>query len=482
MQVYTTYRYAPLYLCFFMLSACSTTLSSKRDHYLPNPAHVKTTQNKKMTHLENKHKVILPDIKLFTNNAIHQILETPVSSKQNTFIDPPADFHSPLTLWEQIQQDLQLQRYYQHPQVDHYYQYYLKNKRHIQQSSERAEPILHLIYQQLHKKQLPAELLLLPIIESSYSPLAHSPNGAAGIWQFMPATGKNYGLIQNYWYDARYNIDLASRAAFNYLTYLYQHFNHNWLLALAAYNAGEGRVRKAIKNNQRQHKATDFWHLSLPTETRQYVPKLLALSKLLQQHGNYFYPIPNNPYLSMVKTKHWILIDTLIRKLNLSKAAFLYLNPGIKTGIIPKNISLLLPHNKAKQFRIQQSELLLAHNGYWRQYTVKKGDTLGQIARYHHSKVSWIKASNQLASSHIRIGQKLLIPNTLPKNNTLLKSQKRQKKAQGLPQHYREYIVQNGDTLWHIARKHQVNVEALKRWNKLSDKRYLQPGQKLLIY
>ena len=160
--------------------------------------------------------------------------------------------------------------------------WYLRHPSYMRRVSKRASPFLYHIVEQIEQHDMPMEFVLLPIVESAFDPFAYSHGSAAGMWQFIEGTGKRFGLKQTWWYDGRRDAIASTEAAMKYLAYLHKFFDGNWLHALAAYNSGEGRVRNAIRKNKRLGKPTDFWSLSLPRETRAYVPKLLALADILK--------------------------------------------------------------------------------------------------------------------------------------------------------------------------------------------------------
>ena len=194
-----------------------------------------------------------------------------------------------VNLWDRVRDGFQIPTV-QNSRVDTYISWYSRNDNYMQRVSERANRYLYHIVEQLDANGLPLELALLPIVESAFDPFAYSHGRASGIWQFIPGTGKHYGLKQNYWYDGRRDIEASTEAAIRYLTNLNQQFDGDWLLALAAYNTGGGNVRKAIKRNKAKGKPTDFWSLKLPRETSAYVPQLLALAELVrnpQEHVNH---------------------------------------------------------------------------------------------------------------------------------------------------------------------------------------------------
>lgn len=185
-------------------------------------------------------------------------------------------------IWDRLRNNFCLNLAKDNKYVQFHTEKYKRQSQYLQQVSNHAAPYLSHIVAQLEQRKMPGELALLPMIESSFNPHATSHMGAAGIWQLAVTTGKRYGLKKNEWYDGRKDVVAATNAALSYLQYLYAEFDEDWFLALAAYNAGEGRVKHAISRNLAQNKPTDFWSLSLPNETKNFVPKLLALANLVK--------------------------------------------------------------------------------------------------------------------------------------------------------------------------------------------------------
>ncbi|MED5324821.1 MAG: transglycosylase SLT domain-containing protein, partial [Pseudomonadota bacterium] len=179
--------------------------------------------------------------------------------------------------------------------------WYLKHPEYMARVVKRAKPFLYYITEEIEKRDMPMELVLLPIVESAFDPFAYSHGRAAGMWQFIPGTGKRFGMQQNWWYDGRRDVVASTQGALDYLTYLNEMFDGNWLHALAAYNSGEGRVQRAIKANKRAGKPTDFWNLNLPKETRAYVPKLLALADILKNKDEYAYAWPEVENVAVIE-------------------------------------------------------------------------------------------------------------------------------------------------------------------------------------
>jgi len=219
---------------------------------------------------------------------------------------------------------------------------------HWRQIGIKASPYLFYIVEQLEARNMPGELALLPMLESAFEPRATSNKGAAGLWQFIPGTGRSFGLKQDVWYDGRRDITASTRAALDYLTLLHKQFNHNWMLALAAYNAGEGRVQKAIDRNKQAGKPTTFWYLDLPKETREYVPKLLALAKVVEypeRHSISLPPIENKPYFIPVDLDKSLDFNKVAKLANIKMEVLKGLNPGYRRASTHPNgpRQLLLP-------------------------------------------------------------------------------------------------------------------------------------------
>ncbi|MEI7997255.1 MAG: transglycosylase SLT domain-containing protein, partial [Methylococcaceae bacterium] len=248
--------------------------------------------------------------------------------------------------------------------------WYSQRPSYLQQVAERARPYIYHIVSGLSANHLPAELALLPIVESAYQPTAQSPKSAAGLWQFIPSTGLDFDLTQTEQYDARLDIDASTQAAIRYLSFLKRHFNGDWLLALAAYNCGLGRVDDAISRNRANGLPTDYWSLSLPEETQDYVPRFLALSSIFADPQSYGLKLPsikNEPYFVKVKVERPFDIDYLSNK-NLSAIAeladlsyeqFIQLNPGYlkPTLEIDGPFTLLLPASNANQLHQRLSHV-----------------------------------------------------------------------------------------------------------------------------
>ncbi|RMU72496.1 putative membrane-bound lytic murein transglycosylase D [Pseudomonas syringae pv. aptata] len=358
----------------------------------------------------------------------------------------------------------------------------LNNRGFLTGASKRATPYLHFIVERLDERNMPLELALLPMIESSYNPLANSPAAAAGLWQFIPSTGRYFNLRQTSFYDGRRDIQASTVAALDYLTRLHDMFNGDWLLALAAYNAGEGTVSRAIERNDKLNLPTDYWNLPLPQETRDYVPKLLALSQVVlspEAYGVNLNPIANQPYFEVVELNKRVDLSKVASAADIDEDELIQLNPAYKKRLtVDGPQHLLVPTSKAQLLTaslltMKQEELVA-----WQPYRVRKGDTLESLASRYQVTVSSLKGNNKLSGNRLKIGQSLSIPvkpgmqNSQPVFEALASNDK--------PSRTRSYKVRSGDNLTNIAQANKVDVEDLQRWNKLTGKK-LKVGQTLVM-
>jgi len=241
-------------------------------------------------------------------------------------------------------------------------QRYQIHQKHFEQLSKHATPYLYHIVEELEKRKMPGELALLPMIESAFQPQATSHQGAAGLWQFIPSTGRLYGLKQDAWYDGRRDIIASTNAALDYLNFLYETFDRDWPLALAAYNAGEGTVQRAIKRNKKAGKPTGYWDLNLPRETREYVPKLLALANIInnpEKHAIHLPRIENKPYFVCVDPKTPMPLQQAAKLADVRMTELKRLNPEYRRATTHPSgpQTLLLPVANAKKFEYNLSKL-----------------------------------------------------------------------------------------------------------------------------
>jgi peptidoglycan lytic transglycosylase D len=376
------------------------------------------------------------------------------------------------------------------PRLDREIEWFQRNQEYIDRVSDRARLYLHHIVSEVERRNLPGELALLPIVESAYQPFAYSPARASGIWQFIPSTGRLYGLRYSWWYDGRRDVIESTRAALDYLEQLYTEFSGDWLLALAAYNSGAGNVRKAIRRNIRAGKPTDFWSLGLPRETRSYVPRLLAIRAIVakpDQYGLALKPIPDTPYFAQTRLDGQIDLALAAKMAKVSLDELYLLNPGFsRWATDPEGPHrLLLPVDAIPGFEQQLAELPADQRVRWHLHVIKRGDTLGTIARKYRTSVSALKQANNLRGTTIREGRSLIVPTASRSlGDYRLSADMRSSMRRRIPGSGSKivYRVRRGDSLWAISRRFEVSVNKLARWNGLAKSSVLRPGQKLVIW
>jgi membrane-bound lytic murein transglycosylase D len=370
--------------------------------------------------------------------------------------------------------------------------WFAKHHDYLQRVMRRADPFLYYILEETEKRNLPTELVLLPIVESAYQPFAYSHGRAAGIWQFIPSTGRIYGLKQNWWYDGRRDIYASTQAALNYLEKLNKQFKGDWMLALAAYNSGSGTVQRAIKRNKKLNRPTDFWHLKLPKETRAYVPKLLALKELISQPEKYSISlrcIQDLPGFKQVKMKAQIDLALAAELAEIDMETLYNYNPAFNRWATDPNgpHSLLLPNGAAEIFEQNYAALPKENHLRWTRYKIKSGETLGHIALKHKTSVKHLRTVNNIRGNNIRAGKYLMIPVSSKNTSSYaLSSSQRIKSIQntkrGSSSTRINHIVQKGESFWDISRKYNVNMHKLAKWNGMAIKDPLKQGQKLVVW
>ncbi len=360
-------------------------------------------------------------------------------------------------------------------------QKYLSNKSYLHDVTLRAEPYLYWIAGQVKKRNMPMELVLLPIVESAFDPHATSGANAAGIWQIIPSTGRNYGLKQTKSYDARRDVVASTTAALDMMQRLNKMFDGDWLLTVAAYNSGEGRVMNAIKANKARGKPTDFWSLSLPRETKIYVPKMLALSELLKHNQKYGIRLPTTDEsraLARVEVSEPVAMQQVAEMAGISLNTLKTFNAGVKTPVVGKNQRyVMVPKKHADKLKasLASGEIaavqptLVADNrssaGGSKSYRVRSGDTLSGIAARLGVSTKDLQSWNGIHGARLKVGQTLSVKSNgerIAKNDSIT------------------YKVRKGDSLSSIAKRHGVNIKDVLRWNEDTDN--LKPGDQLTLF
>jgi len=383
--------------------------------------------------------------------------------------------HPARDVWERIRRGFAIPNL-QDKLVQEWTDYYASRPQSIQLMSQRAGKFLYHVVQKLEENGLPTELALLPFVESAYNPTALSRAQASGLWQFMPATGRQYNLQQDWWRDSRRDPIASTDAALEYLSYLYE-FQGDWYLALASYNWGEGAVRRAIEKNIREGLATDYLSLRLPDETRHYVPKLQAIKNIVSDPKKYGITLPyiaNTPYFVTVQKTRPLEVSVAAQLAQMSEDEFKALNPAHKRPVIFGEEPVLLPADRAAVF---EANLLMQEDrlGDWESYHTTPGETYAVIAQRHGITVEQLLRINGLSHQPGRtIAQTLLVP--APGVRPAAFDHPAWREAPTV----RTHIVKPGDTLSALARRYNTTVKALQQLNRLRGTR-LSLNQRLRV-
>lgn len=388
-------------------------------------------------------------------------------------------------LWNRVRSGMTLDLHAS-PRIDSTLESFRRDPGYLSKMSQQATPYLHLIVSELERRGLPMELAFLPHVESRFNPTATSPKAAAGIWQFMPYTGREMGLRQDAWYDGRRDPLASTGAALDYLEQLNRRFDGDWALAMAAYNCGPGCVASARAANRRSGRPTDFWSLSLPNETKQYVPKILATARLVAEPGKYglaLPPVPDRPQLEVVRASQPLDLTRVASATGVQLYELQRLNPGLKLGRTSPDGPghVLVPAGTGQRIgkKIDKIQVLPAVASM-----ARETPTSPSVAtRIDRSTVHIVKAGESLASiarAHGIDSQALAQLNGVSVRETLLTGQTLRIQARDDSAPIR-HLVARGDSITGLARRYGVSVEDLQRWNQLADSR-LNQGDFILIY
>jgi len=397
------------------------------------------------------------------------------------------------SLWDRVRDGFNM------PDIDSTYtnkheQWYASRPDYVSRMLERSKKYLYHIVVEVEKRGMPTEIALLPMIESGFNPKALSTSKASGIWQFIPSTGKDFGLKQNYWKDSRKDVTAATQAALNYLQKLYTMFGA-WDLALAAYNAGEGTVARAIERNRQLGLPTDYQHLSLPDETRNYVPKLQAIKNIIFRPENYgltLNEIPNKPYFTTVQAPNKIDAKLAAELAGISLEEFNALNPSFTRPVLITENSyqkLLLPTWAASNF----TNNLSGYNrplSNWHSYQPKRGERLGAIASQFGISIYELSATNNLKPNrNLIVRRPLLVPASVQSGLTrpidvaamaqlpieIPVERESSSKSSAI-----SHKVKQGDTLAKLAKRYGISSKQIMQQNHLKSKN-LAVGQVLQL-
>lgn len=395
------------------------------------------------------------------------------------------------SVWERLVHRFELEDCREHEVNLQWARWYAERPDYMGRIFKRAQPWIHYIAEELERRDMPGEFALLPIVESAYDPFAYSRGRALGTWQFISETGRRYGLKQNWWYDGRRDVYSSTTAALDYLSEMHGMFDGDWLLALAGYNSGEGRVSRAIKRNRKAGKPTDYWNIKLPRETRGYVPKLLGLACIFQYPEAFDFKVaatPDKPVIAAVDLGVQADLVLVSQMAEVPIDQIFTLNPGYNRWATSPDgpHHVVLPLQNASKLegvleKIDRSSLMK-----WDQVTVERGDSLSLLASRHHVPVDVLRTANNIDGDLIRVGQKL----RLPRDDQLLVDPLYAQAATELARLQSGLLaadrvthrVRSGESLSVIARRYRVSVDDLQRWNNISDPRTLRAGRTIVVF
>ena len=409
-----------------------------------------------------------------SNSDVILLDSKPINAKSEKIVENQLN-ETPVDIWERIRRELTIKIPNDQIAATSIYRERLyKNQSAVNRISKSGQRYLFHTLSRAQELDLPVELALLPFVESEFDPYAKSVDGATGIWQFMPATGKEWGLKSNWWYDGKKDVLASTEAALKFLSYLHQKFDEDWLLAMAAYNTGPTRVNRAIKKNKTQDKGIRFWDLDLPKETTAYVPKLLVLCELINNPKSFEVNLPsiaNRPYFQRVKIPGQLDLMQAADLAGLKPETIYELNPGFNQWATDPSGPhyLLLPIGVSDRFITQLESLDENDLVRWDRYKIRRGDSLSRIASRYKIEVAVLKEINGMNDDLIIAGKEIMVP----RGSAWADKQSPREQL---------YIVLKGDTLWNISRKFKVSIEDLVLWNELNLEKPLQINQEIKIF
>ena len=365
--------------------------------------------------------------------------------------------------------------------------FYLDRPEYLQRMFDRGARYLHYIVEEIEKRGMPTELALLPFVESAMNPVALSSAKAAGLWQFIPSTGRAYDLSQNWWVDNRRDVVQSTRAALDYLQTIYEMHGNDWFLALASYNWGENAVARAIKRNEAKGKPTDYLSLRMPTETRHYVPKLIALKHIVMQAdelGLTLPALPDKAYFVTVEKTRPIDLKLAAEFAQMSVADFVALNPAHNRPVIAanKNNVLKIPADKIDAFTaaIVRHEMADKVFASWQPYTLKPNETLDDVARRGGvTTAELLKANSISPTGRVLAGTRILAPLKNVEDESLVEDFPGARVYQLVNVPARYHHVKRRETSATIARRYGLTVSQLTAMNGSLSK--LKPGARVMV-
>lgn len=478
-------QFITIFLAIVMLGGCQTLQDFSTGLASPDPVQTTSdTDDDPITPIE------LPTL-IQADVQIAVPLEE--ESEATAVPEPMVDAAGHGDLWDRIRRGLVLEHHLDQPRVRSELAWFARHPGYLDRVATRASRHLYHIVEAVEERNLPMEIALLPVVESAFDPFAYSHGRASGLWQFIPGTARRFNLPIDYWVDGRRDVPEATRAALDYLEILHRFLGDDWLLALAAYNSGEGNVRYSVRKNERRGKPTDFWSLDLLPETEGYVPRLLALSALIRDpaaHGITLKPIKNEPYWEMADTGGQIDLAKAAELANITTEELYLLNPAFnKWSTHPDGPHrLLLPVGKREAFEAAVADLPMEARLTWIRHKIRPGESLGVIAQRFGTTVGTLKTANRLRGNIIRAGDSLLIPTaSRPTSDYDLSDEERLKSKQAYlaaktGNEPTRYVVKTGDSFWVLARRYGVSMREIAKWNGMGTTDTLYPGQELKLF
>ncbi len=393
------------------------------------------------------------------------------------------------SIWQHIAKNFALSEFFNHPRVVKQKQKYLNKPNYLADVTQRSETFIHFVLSEVERRNLPAELVILPMVESNYFPKARSRARAVGLWQFMPYTAKEYGLKRTYSYDGRHDVYASTIAALDYLEQLNKKFDGNWLLTLAAYNAGPHRINRALKTSSIPENENAYWNLKLPRETCNYIPKILALSSIvndLNLSETLLHPIEDKSFIEPVAIKKRISPAKLVQASGISADELHKLNPALRflNYPLPEGYHMLVPKQQAQLISMTVNSLPEENFQNLEKHLIKDGESLSVIAKLYGTTITAIQNANNLTGNKIVAGRTLLIPLHNDDKKPIARTQTSQKQAATKPKEASGpyfYVVAMGDSFWKIASRNNTTVNRLAIINDRNPNQPLQPGESILI-
>lgn len=389
---------------------------------------------------------------------------------------------APADVWQRIRDGYAMKEL-NSPLIKRHEKWYASHPDYVLRMSERGRRYLFYIVEEVERRGMPMEIALLPMIESAFNPGANSIASASGIWQFIPSTGRHFGMEQNWWHDGRRDIIGATNGALDYLQKLHDQFG-DWELALAAYNWGENGVARAQASNRKRKKSTDYLSLKMPRETRNYVPKLMAVKNIISDPARYgltLTDIPDEPYFDAVATNQHMDVKVAAELADISIEEFMALNPSHNRPVILQGTTevLLLPVDKVETFRdnLSKTNQRLVS---WQPYESKKGERFGDIAERFGLTLTELRSANGLSKfAQESNGQTLLVPIQDEESPVQFAAFNMHPNAVAEMYGAVRYTVRRGDTISTIARKFHVSQAQLREQNH--GRTFLRVGQRFNI-